>query len=298
MNHLIVPFTYINRDTGLRAAMKSQMVTVIPSPGTSFYKTYQNPNGTPTGGNKPANIDVHSPWMPTRSLAVCHTVRQRGHLSLRLRNLQHRPRTRTPLRSGTAEHAHQHGCLLELLSLTGDNVRERPYTNLYSLLTTKSNTYTVHYRVQSLKQTPGGDYSTWREDRDTVLGRPVARRLLNAISIPPTASRTTPQPSPAVRSLRASPSAIIISSASSQTVNSPPDATRAVSSGGASARPGLIPLPPALHRSAALSSYPRAKRPPRGCGSGSSEVLLATLKHLYEIVDGCSPDRNSVFVDS
>lgn len=36
--------------------------------------------------------------------------------------------------------------------LTGDNVRERPYNYIYPRLTTKSNTYQLHYRVQLLKQ--------------------------------------------------------------------------------------------------------------------------------------------------
>jgi len=50
-------------------------------------------------------------------------------------------------------------------SLTGDNIRERPYSYIYPRLTTKSNTYQIHYRVQTLKQTPtahgSGNYSTW-----------------------------------------------------------------------------------------------------------------------------------------
>ncbi len=40
---LIVPFTYINRDTGLRAAMKSQMVTAIPNTAEGTYKLHANP---------------------------------------------------------------------------------------------------------------------------------------------------------------------------------------------------------------------------------------------------------------
>jgi hypothetical protein len=40
-------------------------------------------------------------------------------------------------------------------ALTGDNMRERPYTELYPLLTTRSDTYTVHYRVQALRKVPG-----------------------------------------------------------------------------------------------------------------------------------------------
>ncbi|MEO6742827.1 MAG: Verru_Chthon cassette protein A [Chthoniobacteraceae bacterium] len=64
-------------------------------------------------------------------------------------------------------------------AITGDNVREKPYSDLYSRVTTKSNTYTVHYRVQSLRQQPfTGDpnsaaaatyYQTWDESRDKVL---------------------------------------------------------------------------------------------------------------------------------
>jgi hypothetical protein len=64
--------------------------------------------------------------------------------------------------------------------LTGDNVREKPYSDLYPRVTTKSNTYTVHYRVQSLRQRPySGDpsntaamnayYQMWDESRDKVL---------------------------------------------------------------------------------------------------------------------------------
>ena len=56
--------------------------------------------------------------------------------------------------------------------LTGDNVREKPYVDLLPRVTTKSNTYTVHVRVQTVRQLPrsNGDYSTWNEGKDTVLG--------------------------------------------------------------------------------------------------------------------------------
>jgi hypothetical protein len=41
-----------------------------------------------------------------------------------------------------------------VMSMTGDNLREEPYDHIYPRLTTKSNTYTVHYRVQTLVQLP------------------------------------------------------------------------------------------------------------------------------------------------
>jgi hypothetical protein len=57
------------------------------------------------------------------------------------------------------------GPALTGFKLTGDNSREAPYTNIYSLLTTKSNSYTIHLRVQSLQQTnlPGRDYTRWSD---------------------------------------------------------------------------------------------------------------------------------------
>lgn len=55
---------------------------------------------------------------------------------------------------------------------TGDNAREIPYGQIYPRVTTKSNVYTVHLRVQSLRQTPSvvaTDAETWREGTDQVL---------------------------------------------------------------------------------------------------------------------------------
>lgn len=53
-----------------------------------------------------------------------------------------------------------------------DNLRESPYNALYSRITTKSNTFTVHYRVQALKQvpTPGRAWLQWIEGKDQVVG--------------------------------------------------------------------------------------------------------------------------------
>jgi hypothetical protein len=56
-------------------------------------------------------------------------------------------------------------------SLVGDNSRERPYTNIQTRITTKSNTFLVHYRAQVLKQARRegeGEYAEWRPATDTV----------------------------------------------------------------------------------------------------------------------------------
>jgi hypothetical protein len=54
--------------------------------------------------------------------------------------------------------------------LTGDNSRERPYTTIYPRLTTKSNTFTIHYRIQALQQPRVGNYAEWNESRGVILG--------------------------------------------------------------------------------------------------------------------------------
>jgi uncharacterized protein (TIGR02600 family) len=60
-------------------------------------------------------------------------------------------------------------------SLTGANSRDVPYNHIYPLVTTKSNTFTVHMRVQTLKQVPAGrsstaSWATWTEGHDQVTG--------------------------------------------------------------------------------------------------------------------------------
>lgn len=54
---------------------------------------------------------------------------------------------------------------------TGDNAREAPYSNLYAKLTTRSNTFRVHVRVQSLrKATRGSKPEGWVPGEDEVTG--------------------------------------------------------------------------------------------------------------------------------
>jgi len=53
--------------------------------------------------------------------------------------------------------------------LTGDNLRERPYTTIIPRLTTKSNTYTVHFRVQALQGAPGNP-TAWDEQKGRIMG--------------------------------------------------------------------------------------------------------------------------------
>jgi hypothetical protein len=186
MNYLIVPFTYINRDTGLRAVMKNQMMTALP---TSIQATYKS-SGNVSGG------------APTNTITTRYSINLDSTLSQFLARFYNTGGTQGATGTPDIFHSASEICDIDLVpkdsspatlvsasnlnmpitrgsmdtfwnanALTGDNIRERPYANIYPLLTTKSNSFTVHYRVQTLKQVPnaGADPTKWREGNDVVL---------------------------------------------------------------------------------------------------------------------------------
>ena len=52
---------------------------------------------------------------------------------------------------------------------TGDNIRERPYSNIYSRITTRSNTFRVHVRAQVIKKARSTDPAVVDPTKDAVL---------------------------------------------------------------------------------------------------------------------------------
>ena len=189
MNYLIVPFTYINRDTAVRAALKAQDVTSIPTKDISNYKTHQD--AAVGVGNAPATFQTR--WPINLDSTLSQFLDRFYNISIAGTQLQGA--------SGTPDifHSASEICDIDLVptdptasatlaipitrtnmdtywngsnALTGDNTRERPYVNIYPLLTTKSNTYTVHFRVQTLKQLTrtNPNPSEWREGTDVIVG--------------------------------------------------------------------------------------------------------------------------------
>jgi hypothetical protein len=84
---------------------------------------------------------------------------------------------------------------------TGDNAKERPYARIYPKLTTKSNTYTVHYRVEVLKKSPNSTtQNRWADGTDKVIstyrGSTTIERFVNPRDpgLPDYASITTLPP--------------------------------------------------------------------------------------------------------
>jgi len=60
------------------------------------------------------------------------------------------------------------GTFWQTMGVTGDNTKERPYTNIYAKVTTQSNTFRVHYRVQTLTKARSSDPTVFDSSKDAV----------------------------------------------------------------------------------------------------------------------------------
>ena len=167
MNYQILPFTYIKRSTAVQAALHTELLTAIPNGRMSD-------QGRKTGG-------------PTTSVATRDLRDSRWPLNLNtntgtLRGFEDRFANNDIFRSAaeicsiplvptnSTWSAVTGGTFWTNYSLTGDNSKERPYARIYPKLTTKSNTYTVHYRVEVLKKSPNSaTQTTWADGTDKII---------------------------------------------------------------------------------------------------------------------------------
>ena len=177
MNYQIAPFSYIRRTTGVQAVLRTGGVTVISSSASRY-----------TGGNYIKSDDFgHGATNTSKTSGAPSKIRDQSpfpvNLDETLRGFDERLtnnaalfRTASeicelpivPVATGATYSSLQDGSWWTDWRYTGDNTKEATYNDIYPRLTTKSNTYTVHYRVQMLKKLPGGDQSTWDESKDKV----------------------------------------------------------------------------------------------------------------------------------
>lgn len=156
LNYQIVPFTNIERSTGLQAVLRSTRITAIPNADGIRYKSSNPP--------------------------ISELYRHLIDIPKTLEGFQERFTANKPFRSASEICEmflipQGKGATMQNIAswwndygLTGDNLRELPYSHLYSRLTTKSNTYTVHVRAQTLKKVDRDNPGKWIEGRDKILG--------------------------------------------------------------------------------------------------------------------------------
>jgi len=212
MNYQIAPFNYINRDAALRGVLKPVMLAAVDDQWgydykirntnayalfTSAYYADAVPRITNVSynsfGSSSGNFYFYYPIHPDQTLLQFQQRFANG-------DVFHSPSEICALWLYPAQQPTGTNSLVNTNSLvawdaansnikswwygnpgrsrkgmTGDNIRERPYSYIYPRLTTKSNTYTVHYRVQVLQQATtkrfaSADWQTWNESTDKIIG--------------------------------------------------------------------------------------------------------------------------------
>jgi hypothetical protein len=153
LNHQIVPFRHIRRTTALHALLKAEKLLAIPDTAGQSYKL---PPGSP-----PQHETFRHFVDAEETIAQWdREVFDKGDVFLTASQIcEHHlvPEGQSGDRAAMREFWSRH-------RLTGDNAKERPFANIYSRLTTRSNTYRVHYRVEVLQPVaPDGNGRTPRE---------------------------------------------------------------------------------------------------------------------------------------
>ena len=161
MNYQIQPFTYIRRDTGIRAVMKSTKFAALQPADASNYKPIDPGNDKVRIKDRRNAIHLPKVGIP-ETLGAFEDKFAKNELfksASEICEIDLVPEGQT--RAGMVAFWKLHG-------LTGDNLREKPYVDLYPRLTTKSNSYMVHLRVQTLKKASGTPHDRWIPGRDRI----------------------------------------------------------------------------------------------------------------------------------
>ncbi len=182
LNCEIVPFSYIHRTTALRAALAPVRITAVPADQAKIYKT-GSPAGTPLNRNFRLQLDRDETVKEICAIFSSKTNSKPASDRFYKSASQICERFLYPaLESDGAGSGDSSAPKWDRNQsnirrfwaknvVTGDNVREKPYADLYPRLTTKSNTYTVHVRVQKLRPQKGQNntaFLTWNETEDCV----------------------------------------------------------------------------------------------------------------------------------
>lgn len=157
LNHEILPFRHITRATALHAAMKAETLMAIPDTAAETYKSGGQPldrfrrhlDAKQTLGLWKQEVFDQGDVFLTPS-QICEQYLVPEGMAATGQEI-----SRADMEAFWSSHR-----------LTGDNSKERPYTHLYSRLTTRSNTYRVHFIAQSLvkaRSAPAGSFDSSRD---------------------------------------------------------------------------------------------------------------------------------------
>lgn len=165
LNYQIVPFTYITRSTALQSVLASEKVAQVPKSKSLLYKHTNSNNVTPNAGAARYSLNLSDTNGTLRQFKEKFDAHNIFKTASEICDVFLVPSTESWSSDATAR-SNWYG---DNYALVGDNVRERPYANIYPRVTTKSNVYTVYFTVQTLNGATG-DPTKWDEAKGAVTG--------------------------------------------------------------------------------------------------------------------------------
>ncbi len=168
LNQDFMPFRHITRDTALLGVFKSEYLVIIPDLWTGRYKSkYGWGNGwhwrdNPYGGEL-VGISLRATIEPTATLDQFHEKFKAGKIfktASEICDIHLVPISIGESQQGGRDNGIRtphwkqmgNGTYWSINRATGDNAKEKPYNNIYPRVTTKSNTFKVHFRAQILSK--------------------------------------------------------------------------------------------------------------------------------------------------
>lgn len=203
VNYQILPFTHIRRATGLHAVLKGELMNAVPKKQGKNYLKSRDPNVWPQKYWEEKRTDKAVPSDQIqyfhRKINIAETLKQldeRFNMSSKapadgkglMRSASQfceihlipadlpngaptytNANVNTQAISNDTTRKQELGRFWEAHALTGDNMRERPYANIYPRITSRSNTFRVHVRAQSIRKARSTDPSVFVPEADSVL---------------------------------------------------------------------------------------------------------------------------------
>ncbi|MFO1485303.1 MAG: Verru_Chthon cassette protein A [Verrucomicrobiaceae bacterium] len=192
MNYQMAPFRHIRRATGLAAVMKNELLTAVAHSDANFY--LRRPGGAPTNKGQTwfwkddtsssgkkywhRQIDVEATlklfderfragfaFISPAQICEMYLLPKQANSSDTLVPAKWPDNIKGLLKNGGSDSILK---FWENHAVTAENLKERPYTNMYPRLTTRSNTFQIHMRVQTLKKARSTDPTMFVDGKDTV----------------------------------------------------------------------------------------------------------------------------------
>jgi len=163
MNYQILPYTYITRSTGVQAVLRSEQMLVLDNATDAHYFKLQNIEKQKSRWK----LDLSDDKGTLKGFKTRFDSGDIFRSASEICSIWLVPDTADGA-PGSPSYDTMKTWWDDYIP-TADNTKESSYARIYPRLTTKSNTFTVHYRVQMLKKPRNaGNSTTWTEGVDKI----------------------------------------------------------------------------------------------------------------------------------